>query len=169
MGFNFLHDFKDYIYSIGYFSEFTTFIITSCLIFRQHIYFIFYVIMVLLSKLINQILKKIIKDPRPNKPIKFLESEKFGGKNFGMPSGHSQFVFFTTVYNYLVIKQFIPWTLLLLVIGLITIYERYIFKNHTLSQLIVGAFVGGLLAYLTYYLATYTKDKLLEERKSNSN
>ena len=158
---NILGDFKDYFYSIGYFGEFTTLLITSALIFNQYVYYIFYIIMVLLSKLINQILKKILKDPRPKNPKKFLESEQFGHKNFGMPSGHSQFVFFTIVYNYLVINQFVPWNLLLLVIGFITIYQRYVYRNHTMKQLVVGAFIGGLLAYITYYLATYTKNRLL--------
>ena len=47
-------------------------------------------------------------------------------------------------------NKFIPRILLLLIIGFIVIYERYYFKNHTLFQLISGATLGGVIAYISY-------------------
>lgn len=70
-----------------------------------------------------------------------------------MPSGHSQLTFFSIVYTYLVTNKFIPWTLLLLIIGCMTMYERYIFRNHTMLQLVSGAVLGSFIAYFSYSLA----------------
>jgi len=140
----------DFFYSIGYFGEYLTFLIASALIFYKHVYFVFYVILFILNRFINQVLKDYFKQARPNNPKKFLESDNFSKKKYGLPSGHSQLAFFSIMYYYLVSNAFIPWTLLLLFIGLIVMYERYIFKNHTLFQLISGAIIGILFAYTSF-------------------
>jgi len=140
----------DFFYSIGYFGEYITFLITFALIFNKDIYLIFYIIFFLLNKIINQTLKNYFKQPRPKQPLKFLESDSFSKSKFGMPSGHTQLSFFSIFYAYLVMNKFIPWILLLLIIGFIVIYERYYFKNHTLFQLISGATLGGVIAYISY-------------------
>lgn len=139
----------DFIYGIGYFGEYIVFIITILLIFNHKLYLIIYVIMFVLNKTINEYLKGYFKQSRPNNPTKFLESDKFSKKKFGMPSGHSQLVFFSIMYSYLVTQKVMPWVLILLIIGCIVIYERYIFKNHTINQLISGALIGSAIAYLT--------------------
>jgi hypothetical protein len=105
--------------------------------------------MFIFNKTINEYLKNYFKQSRPSNPKKYLESDKFSKKKFGMPSGHSQLVFFSILYSYLVTHSIIPWVLGLLIIGLIVIYERYIFKNHTINQLISGALLGSFIAYLT--------------------
>jgi len=139
----------DFIYGIGYFGEYITFIITICLIYNYKIYLIIYIFMFIFNKTINEYLKNYFKQSRPSNPKKYLESDKFSKKKFGMPSGHSQLVFFSILYSYLVTHSIIPWVLGLLIIGLIVIYERYIFKNHTINQLISGALLGSFIAYLT--------------------
>lgn len=138
----------DFIYGIGYFGEYIAFIITIILIFNYKLYLIIYVIIFIFNKTINEYLKNYFKQARPNNPIKFLESDKFSKKKYGMPSGHSQLVFFSIMYSYLVTGSFIPWVLGLLIVGIIVIYERYVFKNHTLNQLISGALLGSVIAYL---------------------
>ena len=140
----------DFFYSIGYFGEYITFFITCALIFNKHIYFIFYIIFFLLNKVINELLKNYFKQPRPGHPVKFLESDYFSKHKFGMPSGHSQLSFFSIFFAYLVTNKFIPWILLLLLVGFIVIYERLLFRNHTLYQLISGAIIGAFIAYLSY-------------------
>jgi len=143
-------NYMDFFYSIGYFGEYITFIITCILIFNKHVYFGFYILFFILNRIINQYLKNYFKEPRPNKPIKFLDSDNFSKKKFGFPSGHSQLTFFSIFYTYLVTNKFIPWTLLLLFIGIIVIYERLIYKNHTINQLIAGALIGSILAFISY-------------------
>jgi membrane-associated phospholipid phosphatase len=140
----------DFFYSIGYFGEYITFLITCAVIFNKHIYLIFYIIFFLLNKIINQILKNYFKQPRPDRPVKFLESDNFSKRKFGMPSGHSQLSFFSIFFAYLVTNKFFPWILLLLLVGFIVIYERLLFRNHTLYQLISGAIIGAVIAYLSY-------------------
>lgn len=145
----------NFFFSIGYFGEFVAFFITLALIYKSHIYSIVYIIVFLLNALLNNYLKAYIKEDRPKKPVKFLDSDNFSQRSFGMPSGHSQNTFFSIIYAYLVTRRFIPWTLLLLVIGIIAMYERYKYRNHTISQLFTGAILGSLIAYLTYSFTTF--------------
>jgi len=153
----------DFLYAIGYFGEYITFIITCALIFNQRIFFIFYIIFFILNRFINQYIKKIFKGERPNNPIKFLESDKFTKKKYGMPSGHSQLAFFSIVYCYLVTNNFIPWMVLLLAIGVIVLYERYKFNNHTIDQLVYGAVFGSAIAFVCYYIVKIIKTKILNK------
>jgi membrane-associated phospholipid phosphatase len=148
-------NYVDFFYSIGYFGEYITFLITCILIFNKHIYLFFYIILFFLNRIINQNLKNYFKEPRPNNPKKFLESDFFSKKKYGMPSGHAQLTFFSIFYAYLVTNTFIPWILFLLIVGLIVIYERFLFKNHTLYQLFSGAIIGIFIAYLSYTIIRY--------------
>ena len=142
----------DFFYALGYFGEYISFFITCGVIFNKHVYFFVYIIMFVLNKVINQMLKKLFKGSRPTNAKKFLYSDNFSKTKYGMPSGHSQLTFFSIVYTYLVTNKFIPWTLLLLIIGLIVMYERFIFRNHTVLQLITGAALGSFMAYFSYFL-----------------
>jgi len=76
---------------------------------------------------------------------------------YGMPSGHSQHLFVSIFYLYLSIKDFYPWILLISSsIGMMTIVERWYFRNHTLNQLVAGAIVGSMFAFVIVYI----RDKL---------
>ena len=149
----------DFIYSVGYFGEYIAFIVTIILIFNFKSYLIIYIIMFVLNKTINEYFKNYFKQARPENPRKFLESDKFSKKKYGMPSGHSQLVFFSIMYSYLVTGSLIPWVLGLLIIGLIVIYERYVFKNHTINQLISGAVLGSFIAYLVIHIVNIVMKK----------
>jgi len=150
-------NYGSFLYSLGYFGEYITFLITCALIFNQHVYFIVYIIVFILNKLVNNYLKQFFKQDRPKNPKKFLDDEQFSKKKSGMPSGHSQLTFFSVMYAYLVTNKFYPWILLLLSIAIIVIYERLAFRNHTLGQLISGAVVGSIIAYLAYSLVGQIK------------
>jgi len=162
MDFNILKKSFDFFYAVGFFSEIITLFIVVCLIYRNYYHLVFYVVGFLLNSFFNVFLKNIIQQPRPKNPIKFLNSEHFSNKLniYGMPSGHSQNVFFSVVYLYFSIPQFIPWVLFTLVIGLITIYERWHFHNHTVQQLFVGAFIGSFLAYLVVTIREFLNSKI---------
>jgi len=149
----------DFLMAIGYFGEQITFLITCALIYNNHIFLIFYIIVVILSRIINTLLKDYTKNLRPSNPIKFLDSDIFSKKTYGMPSGHSQLTFLSIVYAYLVTNKFIPWILLLLVIGLVVIYERYAYRNHTAYQLISGAILGSFIGYVSYNIINLVMKK----------
>lgn len=153
-------NYVDFFYSLGYFGEYITFFITCALIFNKHIYFIVYIIIFILNKILNQYLKNWFKGSRPINPKKFLDTDNFSKTKYGMPSGHSQLTFFSIVYAYLVSNKFIPWALLLLVIGFIVIYERYVYRNHTMFQLISGAALGSFIAYFSYFTANIVAQKI---------
>jgi membrane-associated phospholipid phosphatase len=107
-----------------------------------------------LNKGLNQYLKNVFRQERPNNPIKFLNSDEFSKKKYGMPSGHTQNSFLCIVFSYLVTNNIFYWKLMLLFIGIIVIIERYQYKNHTLQQLFSGAIVGSIVGYITYNLVT---------------
>lgn len=142
------------LYAIGYFSEIII-IVISILLLRTNIYSVlFYIIGIIFSLFVNQTLKRLIKELRPSGPVKFLNSDKFDNKAtiYGMPSGHSQHLFFSTMYLYLTISNFYPWVLVTCsIIGILTMIERYYFRNHTIRQLVVGAVVGVVVAYVVWF------------------
>jgi membrane-associated phospholipid phosphatase len=152
-------NYTDFFVALGYFGEYITFIITCALIFNRQIYFIFYIICFILERILNKYLKDWFKETRPGNPRKFLDSDKFSKIKFGMPSGHTQLTFFSITYAYLVTKNFMPWGLLLLLIGLFVIYQRYIYRNHTISQLISGALLGTFTAYISYFIVNIVMQK----------
>jgi membrane-associated phospholipid phosphatase len=140
----------DFFYGIGYFGEYITFLFTLFLIYSQTYNLVFYIVLFVLNKLINDYLKDYFKQYRPSNPIKFLDDDKFSKRKYGMPSGHSQLSFFSLAYSYLSIKKITTSIILMLITCLIVIYERYVYHNHTLFQLISGAFFGILIAYLSH-------------------
>ena len=55
-------------------------------------------------------------------------------------------------FIYLALKN-INIVIFYLLISLLTMYQRIIFKDHNILQLLVGAVVGILFAYFIYYMA----------------
>lgn len=139
----------DFFYGIGYFGEYITFIFTLFLIYSQTYNLVFYIIFFILNKVINDYLKDYFKEYRPSNPKKFLDDDKFSKKKYGMPSGHSQLSFFSLTYSYLSVKKITISIILMLITCLIVIYERFVYHNHTMFQLILGAIVGITIAYLS--------------------
>jgi len=125
----------------------------------QIYYFFFYIINVLL----NTILKQLFKQPRPSIDEKtFLavlkKNERFVRRDghpydiFGMPSGHTQSVIYSTLFNFLVfrnISMIIPFIFL----SLITMIQRVVYNHHTILQVIVGGCIGTMVAFIAYYFA----------------
>jgi len=120
-------------------------------------YLSYYLIGYVLNILLNYILKGIIRQPRPTEDKKLIEMALHNGKRFGydiygMPSGHSQGVFYSTAFIHLVLKN--PQiTLIFFLFSLNTIIQRVNYKNHTILQVLTGAMVGIGFAYLVYYYA----------------
>jgi len=149
---------SSFLFALGYFSEIILLIMISIILYYESPFdTIIFIIGFLSCGFLNGLLKKMIKDPRPKKPDKFLASEQFNNSKtvYGLPSGHSQNVFYAITYLYLVTKTFIPWDALFLSISALMFYERLKFHNHTILQLIAGAAVGIIFAYGIFNIRNY--------------
>jgi len=156
-----LNNLNNLFYAVGYFGDTISFFIICILIFNKFIFFIFYIIFFIINIYINNYLTNKIKQKNPPHPIKFLESDTFSKKRYGMPSFHSQNIFFSIGYVYFILNNFI-WRVVLLLIGFFVIYERYVFRDHTMEQLIYGALLGLILGYIFYFIVKMIKYKLIK-------
>jgi membrane-associated phospholipid phosphatase len=144
---------------IGYYGPIILGILSLFLLYSKKTYLVIYVVGFILNIVVNNILKQIIKQPRPKGDLDIFDPSKKHSYShnpiqvYGMPSGHSQMVLFSTTYIYLVLKN-VPLTLFYLLLTLNTIVQRIRYKNHTVMQVIVGSFVGALVAYIVYKYAT---------------
>ena len=73
----------------------------------------------------------------------------------GMPSGHAQQTAFSLTFTYMISGQhfYASWVLFFL-----TLFQRYVFKNHTFWQLLVGSVLGVAIAYLTLHIEAIIKN-----------
>jgi len=135
--------FVDFFWGIGYFgwqlSALFAIYITST--FSLLYLGVFVVSFLLLGWLNGRVFKYYIHDLRPADSTPFLVSEKFQKRTNGMPSGHAQQTAFSLTFAYLTSGKYFyeSWVLFL-----ITVIQRYVYKNHTFAQL----FVGGLLGWI---------------------
>lgn len=134
----------------------------------------YYIVFVFLSLLLNFVLKPIVKQKRPSIDEKTFELMVKKGKRYverdgqpydiyGMPSGHSQSVVLTTVYNYLVFQD-IRITAGFGLVSLITMSQRVLDNHHTGVQVVVGGAIGGLLGYGAYSLAKKALQGKIQEK-----
>jgi membrane-associated phospholipid phosphatase len=63
-----------------------------------------------------------------------------------MPSGHAQQTAYSLLFSYLITGRFLYESSFLF---LLTIFQRYVYKNHTVPQLLIGGILGGIIAYIT--------------------
>lgn len=152
--------------TIGVYGPVILFCMNLYFLWKQPRFLWIYVSFVFLNDLLNRFMKLAIQEPRP-KPVypphstfvdqknmslmngfdKFLLDYSYTGEQqYGMPSGHSQGVFFSTVFLWLVNHS--VW--LLIVEGficIITVHQRWKYRKHSMEQLITGAILGILFAY----------------------
>jgi len=147
---------------IGFNGPMILFISSNYLLFQNNNnYNVIYIVGFLLTGIVNYILKGFFRYPRPiDNEMLFKMEEKYRQlmpfERYGMPSGHSQLVFYSTIYIYFVLKN-IKILVFYLVISLLTLYQRVTSRQHFFSQTIVGAFIGSLMGYGFY---KYTRNHL---------
>ena len=144
---------RDYI---GFYAPVILFFFTLLLLRNMRNYLQFFVIGFILNNILNILLKIAIKDARPNDEQRTIEigianGARIGFDKFGMPSGHAQncgycLSFITLTLNSPFITTFFAS------ISVISLFQRYLNKNHSSLQLAVGLFIGILFGYLTYLL-----------------
>ena len=158
-----LHYLDTFLDNMGKFGPVILFIISIFLLRKKPNFLAYYVFGLFLNGLLILVLKGIFKQPRPSEDLQLFnlavkESKRFNFDNgypydiFGMPSGHSSYVLFSTIFIYLVFKN--PNILLIyLLLSINTLRQRVISNNHTIIQVIAGAFVGILFSYFIFYMA----------------
>ncbi len=125
--------------------------------------FFYYTIGVFLNAILNLVLKGLLQQPRPSEDLKTFNLALTNGKRFvfkngvphdifGMPSGHTQSMFFSTVFIYFSLRK-TNWLYFYLFITALTMIQRVSYNQHTVFQVIVGAFVGICFGYFVYFLA----------------
>ncbi len=119
---------------------------------------LFFIIGFFINILINIILKGIIQEPRPNENYRLFyldllnikRSENKGLMSYdryGMPSGHAQTAFYSTIFIYFALKN-ISVTIFYIFLSIITIYQRVMYNYHTIQQVIVGSIIGIIIGYI---------------------
>ena len=97
----------------------------------------------ILNELLNVILKGIIKEPRPKNQVNFNGHTSV---YYGMPSGHAQSATYNAVIFCYQINNIYAYIFSFMVC-MVTFYQRYKYRRHTLSQLFFGALTGLLFGY----------------------
>ena len=153
-------------------------LISFFLLWNKKNLFCYYTIGIFLSIILNLVLKGLFKMPRPSEDIKTFNLALKNGKRFifkngvphdmfGMPSGHSQSVMFSTIFVFLSLKNY-KILYLYLLISIITMCQRIYYNHHTLIQVIAGDMVGLFFGYLMFYLCKKNIMGLIREKKDDN-
>ena len=145
---------RDYI---GLFGPVILFILSLFLLRnnKKYLYFFFYGF--ILNNILNVILKVAIKEPRPTSQQKAIEigianGARISFDKFGMPSGHAQNCAYCLAFINMVLND--PFiTAIYIVFTFNTLFQRYLYNNHTILQLVVGTFIGLFVGYIIYTIA----------------
>lgn len=142
---------RDYI---GLYAPLILFLLSLFLLRNMELFLQFFVVGFVLNNILNIILKLAIKEPRPSKDQKAIEigivnGARIGFDKFGMPSGHSQNCAYCISFITLVLNDPLI-TGLYLFISLISLFQRYLYNNHTILQLLIGFILGTVFGYIIY-------------------
>ena len=154
---------QQFIHNFGKTGPTVLFFYSLLLLWNKNTLFYYYLYGFFLNVILNFILKGLIKEPRPNEDPKLFNialkhSIRFKFINgypydiFGMPSGHAQSAFFSTIFIYLALKD-IKISVIYLIISLLTMYQRVLFKDHTVLQILAGSIVGILFSGFMYFMS----------------
>lgn len=141
---------------IGLYAPIILFLLSLFLLRNMKTYLQFFVYGFIFNNILNILLKLAIKEPRPSRDQKAIEigvvnGARIGFDNFGMPSGHAQncgycLTFITMAIN----NPFI--TALYSIISVISLFQRYLYNNHNILQLIIGFIIGISIGILVYQI-----------------
>jgi membrane-associated phospholipid phosphatase len=85
---------------------------------------------------------------------------------FGMPSGHAQSAFFSTIYIYLALKD-VNITLIYFALSILICVQRVYSNYHSVSQVLIGSIVGILLAYFVFFIFKSKIKGIIREKKDD--
>ena len=129
------------------------------LLFSKPRMFFYFIVGIFLSFIVNNILKGVIKQPIPEFNTKSVSIALqtnamryiLGYDIYGMPSGHAQTSFFITTFIYLVTRQVLI-TFFMILLSIMVMFQRVMYNEHTISQVLVGAIIGILFGVLIYHI-----------------
>lgn len=118
------------------------------------------------NDIISGLLKNAVKFPRPLKGQIFKQD---GGLVWGMPSSHSQFmsfwftyVLFMYILNYprgrLSVREKFVYSAAGAVVVSLVVASRIVFEYHNWNQVVVGLFLGSVLAACYYLLVSLLRE-----------
>lgn len=158
--------FENIVDHIAYKGPIIITIITALQLINQLPYLMSFVIFNFINIKLNEFLKICFREPRPEKINLVDENQKysiitlFHGKTgsphvnsahvYGMPSGHAQSGGFALGFLWFV-KRMNPVFMLVCFLYVMTLFQRWITKRHTIQQLFVGFLVGFGFSGLAYY------------------
>ena len=131
---------------------------------------------VLISDTTNKTLKTWVRDPRPSGAIPMIlprgwpgagddgtdMSMYHGPEQFGYPSGHAQLSFYVLGFFYGLLRGRITiWWLVCVFVSLMTLYQRWSYRRHTVEQLLAGAVLGSGLGLAMYYVTQWVRRWIL--------
>jgi hypothetical protein len=153
--------FKDFFWSLGYFGWQIATIYALYVTFSNDVnYSILFLILFLLTGWLNhKVLKNYIHNLRPADPVRFLAKETFKKRSNGMPSGHAQQTAFSLTIAYLFTHKLLYVSILLFAL---TALERYVYRNHSLPQLLAGGLLGCVLGFGSFHLMRFLEKRMVK-------
>lgn len=136
--------------TIGFFGPVILLVLSLVKILKQKYYLIGYLVFYFINDAINQLCKITIKQERPHGGKKIMDEPYVGADKYGMPSRHTQSMFFSTTYLFMVNRNK-PMLLFELSLCTLTFCQRLKYKQHSIEQLTVGGFIGIITACFAYY------------------
>ena len=161
---------KDYI---GYLGPFLLLTSSVYLLKNKSTLLSVYLAGYIINIIVNVVLKHIIKQPRPSEDLSLFNASIAHGRRmsfdvYGMPSGHAENVFYSTAFIFFALKSPLI-SIIYLILAINTCHQRIKYKNHTLLQVICGAFMGIVVGYVAYlYGANSLMGKLKYKKDDNA-
>jgi membrane-associated phospholipid phosphatase len=154
----------DYLSKVFSFGPFYLIILSWVLLWDKNTLFFYYTVGLFLDTILNLFLKGVFKHPRPYEDtqkfnLAITHGKRFIFKNgmpydiFGMPSGHSQSVIFSTIFMYFALKKKSNLLYVYYIIAILTMLQRIYSNNHYLYQVIAGGLIGALVGYTMFFLS----------------
>lgn len=154
-----MENIKKLIGRIGFFGPLILIFSSIILLIKKQNLLVYYLIGLGTNSITNVILKLLIQDPRPKEDLPLFEAELAHNKEriifdkYGMPSGHAQSMAYSLGFIMFALKSHLV-TNIYFILLLVTICQRFVYKNHTVAQLLVGLIIGFTIGYLFYLIAT---------------
>jgi membrane-associated phospholipid phosphatase len=153
---------------IGYYGPIILLISTIILLFNTKIFLYTYFLGFVINSIFNFIIKGVIKQKRPLNDVKskIIKESRLGNEIYGMPSGHSQSVMFSTLFVFRALKNDLI-TFIYLIISGATMWQREYNYSHSLLQILIGGTLGSIFGYYAYKYAKKINKKMKKNKKKN--
>jgi membrane-associated phospholipid phosphatase len=141
---------------IGYYGPVILFALTFYYLIKRPPYLMMFTIGSIANTLLNRVLKTTWREPRPRGQITFIDNNNLiGPEQYGLPSGHAQASFFAVAFLFFSNgPQAVLYVMTLLCV--ITLYQRWKYRRHTIKQLALGSLIGTLFAYALVFLTEFS-------------